>query len=174
MFLEIIQTSHKAESDAFRTTSAKCHSNVLMKVVLVQALSNSHLQRSFCWEDMWEKLLRHHCWAHFQIWRILLCCLGINDKRQVILWWLDAFDYKISNARYKEISGKTEKPGKPKMEQMNAFVESRGWLVPPRILRSKGCKAKLAGSNQTHGNSFTTCLRRLWNSLTWDAVDVNF
>lgn len=41
--LEIIQTLHEAECDAFRTTSAKCHSNVLTRVVFLQTLGNSHL-----------------------------------------------------------------------------------------------------------------------------------
>lgn len=41
--LEITQTRHEAESDAFRTTSAKCHSNVLTRVVFLQTLSSSHV-----------------------------------------------------------------------------------------------------------------------------------
>ena len=41
--LEITQTLHEAESDVFRTTSAKCHSNVLMRVGFLQTLRSSHL-----------------------------------------------------------------------------------------------------------------------------------
>lgn len=105
------------------------------------------------------------------MWRILLCCLGIHDKRQVILRWL-AFNSKISNVEYREIGRKREKPGRTTREQTNAFVRSRGWSAPSRI-RSKGHKAKdiklsFQVQNEHMEIVFTMCLRRLWMSIfTW-------
>jgi len=63
-------------------------------------------QSSFCWEDTREMLVTRHCWARFWIWRTLLPWLGTHDKRQVILWWLDAFNSKISNTEYRRLVGR--------------------------------------------------------------------
>lgn len=93
--LENTQTLHKAECDAFRTTSAKCQSNVLTRVVFLRIC-----QSSFYWEDTWEMLSTHHFWAHFWVWSILFSWLWIHSKREVIFWWLVGTQQNLEKQQY--------------------------------------------------------------------------